>query len=231
MSLVLEHRTFEVYINRGKDWGNTSEREGNHMCHSVFPAWFRPSLHERGRARLALCIALAAGLALHGASATTGLAKSAQDQPVTKQFSIGYSEDRINARIVNTSLGEVCGELAQKTAVRCALNSGVATRLVSATINGLSLRKGIEKILAGFSYAIYPAAETGKLIVKVLATPEKPGSKTPSTALGAGSAPQVHHSAAFSPAPIAPMPPPLQESQPPEWEAQAREQAYRERLL
>lgn len=199
-----------------------------HYLHSVVPAWSRPSLHERGRARLALCIALAAGLALHG-SATTCLAKSAQDQSVTKQLSIGYGEDRINARIVNTSLGEVCSELAQKTAVRCALNSGVATRLVSATINGLPLRKGIEKILAGFSYAIYPAAEAGKLIVKVLATPEKPGSKTPSTALGAGPAPQVHYSAAFPPAPIAP--PPLEESQPPEWEAQAREQAYRERLL
>ncbi|MGH8613429.1 MAG: hypothetical protein ACREYF_15790 [Gammaproteobacteria bacterium] len=134
--------------------------------YSVIPAWSRPRLHERGRARLVLCIALVAGLGLHGASATTRLAKSAQDQPVTKQFSIGYREDRINARIVNTSLGEVCRALAQKTGVRCALNSGVATRLVSATINGLPLRKGIEKILAGFSHAIYPAAETGKLVVK-----------------------------------------------------------------
>ncbi|MGH8580665.1 MAG: hypothetical protein ACREVK_11275 [Gammaproteobacteria bacterium] len=204
--------------------------------YSVIPAWSRPSLYERGRARLALCTALAAALALHGASATARLAKSAPDKPVTKQLSIGYGEDRINARIVNTSLGEVCRELAQKTAVRCALNSGVGTRLVSATINGLPLRKGIEKILAGFSYAIYPAAETGKLIVKVLATPEKPGSKTPPTALGAGNA-------AFPPAPIAPMPPSLEESQPAEiqfdreahypseWEAQGKEQAYRERLL
>jgi len=150
---------------------------------------------------------------------------------VTKQLSIGYAEDRINARIVNTSLGEVCHELAQKTGVRCALNSGIATRLVSATINALTLRKGIEKILSGFSYAIYPATETGKLIVKVLATPEKPGPKTPSTALGAGPTPQVHYSAAFPPAPIAPMPLSLEESQPPEWEAQAREQGYRERLL
>lgn len=93
-----------------------------------------------------------------------------QDRVTTHKLSIRYDKSWINAQILNTPLGAVCRELERKTGVRFVLNDPhVATRPVSATFKGLPLREGLKKVLAGFSYAIYPDAETGGIKINVLA--------------------------------------------------------------
>lgn len=123
-------------------------------------------------------------------------------------------------------------ELEQRTGARFVLSDlRIATRPVSATFKGLPLQEGIKKILAGFSYAIYPDAESGKVIISVLATPEDPASKKPAAALGSGSAAQVFGNALFPPATNAGMPLPMEEFRSVERELDPEVQAAREQEI
>ncbi len=128
--------------------------------------WLNMSLY------LVLFLALSLGLSPPAAYGITDRARIlSQEKPVTtSRLSIQYEQGLINARILNTPLGEVGRELAQKTGVRVVLSAPViGNRPVSTVFKGLPLREGIRKILTGFSYAISPAAETGGLEVRVLA--------------------------------------------------------------
>lgn len=168
------------------------------------------------RALLLLFVALSLGLPAHTTHAATPHSRKngAQDQAVATELSIQSDQDRINARILSTSLDRVCRELAQKTGVRCVLNPSAATLPVSATATNLPLRDAIKKILAGFSYAIYPADANGKLILSVLANRKDSDLKKPAIAPRTEYASAVSYSAPLPPAPIAATPQSLQENQP-----------------
>ncbi|MCI0401429.1 MAG: hypothetical protein L0Z68_09075 [Gammaproteobacteria bacterium] len=189
------------------------------------------------RALLLLFVALPLGLPAYTTHAATPHSRKdgAQDAVAT-ELSIQSDQDRINARILNTSLDRVCRELAQKTGVQCVLNPSAATLPVSATATNLPLRDAIKKILAGFSYAIYPADANGKLILNVLANRKDSDLKKPAIAPRTEYASAVSYSAPLPPAPIAATPQSLQEDQPvemhidrevqseSEWDPQSREQ-------
>lgn len=189
------------------------------------------------RALLLLFVALPLGLPGHTTHAATPHSRKdgAQDQAVATELSIQSDQDRINARILSTSLDRVCRELAQKTGVRSVLNPSAATLPVSATATNLPLRDAIKKILAGFSYAIYPADANGKLILNVLANRKDSDLKKPAIAPRTEYASAVSYSASLPPAPIAATPRSLQEDQPvemhierevqseSEWDPQSRE--------
>lgn len=125
---------------------------------------------------LALFLALPLGMALslRGAHANTGPIRTlSQDTPLqTKQLSIQYDQGLLSARILNVPVAEVCRELVLKTGVRCVSSPPAATLAVSAIFKGLTLQEGIKKILAGCSYVIHPAGETGELEIKVLNSSE-----------------------------------------------------------
>ncbi len=131
---------------------------------------------------LVLFLALSLGLSPHAAYGLMDHARTrSPDKPVTtSRLSIQYEQGLINARILNTPLGEVGREFARKTGVRFALNDPVlANRPISTVFKGLPLREGIREILTGFSYAISPAAETGRLEVRVLAALGEPAPSSP----------------------------------------------------
>jgi hypothetical protein len=125
---------------------------------------------------LALFLALPLGMALslRGAHANTGLMKTLSHDTLlqTKQLSIQYDQGLLSARILNVPVAEMCRELVRKTGVRCVPSPPAATLGVSAIFKGLALQEGIKKILAGCSYVIYPAGETGELEIKVLNSSE-----------------------------------------------------------
>lgn len=187
------------------------------------------------RALLPLFVALPLGLPPHTTHAATPHSgkNGTQDQTVATELSIQYNQDRITARIRGTSLDSVCRELAQKTGVRCVLNPSASALPVSATATDLPLRDAITKILAGFSYAIYPADANGKLILNVLANRKDTGVKEPASAPRTEYASAVSYSASLPPAPIAPTPQSLQKpgemhidpelQSESEWDPQSRE--------
>jgi hypothetical protein len=86
----------------------------------------------------------------------------------------------------------------------------LATLPVSATFKGLPPHEEIGKILAGFSYVLYPSAETGKLEVHVLATPEGAAAESGFTSQGGTHGPD---NASLPPASIDGMSPSLGEVQ------------------
>lgn len=194
-----------------------------------------------------LLMALLAGpeLLSEGAQANTDLT---EDTPAAvARLSIQYDKGLLAARILNTPLAEVGRELAHKTGARFILSDPrLPTLPVSATFKGLPLREGIRKILAGFSYAVYPSAETGQLEVNVLAAPEGPAAKNPAAA-GGGPASRtgthVADNAPLPPASVAGIPPSLEDLRAVEMEVdpearlarehetQAREQNPQEALL
>ncbi|MGH8615478.1 MAG: hypothetical protein ACREYF_26520 [Gammaproteobacteria bacterium] len=189
------------------------------------------------RALLPLLVALPLGLPPHTthAAAPHPRKNGTQDQAVATELSIQSDQDRITARILGTSLGRVCRELAQKTDVRCVLNPSASTLPVSATATDLPLRDAIKKMLAGFSYAIYPADANGKLVLNVLANRKDTGVNEPAVAPRTEYASAVSYSSPLAPASIAPTPQSLQEDQPvemhidpelqseSEWDPQLRE--------
>lgn len=189
---------------------------------------------KHGFLALFIVLPLAAGLPL-GVHATTPSLK--KPPMITHSLFIQHRQGLIYARVRNTSLDGVCRDLTQKTGVRCVLNSDAARLPVSATTTGLPLREAIKKLLAGFSYAIYPADASGKLILKVLANPKDTDLKTPAIA------PPMGCPAPFPPAPsvamqqYAPQDQPLEMPIDPElqsdseWDAQAPDIAHQESLL
>lgn len=165
----------------------------SHVNHAVRRNW----LVLDTSALLALFVALAviAGLMPHPAHAAPHSRKNtAHDQAAAHELSIRYDKDRIDARIRDTSIAEVCRDLAQKTGMRCVLDPSVAPLTISAAATRLPLRDAIKRLLAGFSYAIYPADANGKLILKVLAIGEETGNprtRDPSAASDGAPLPSV----------------------------------------
>jgi hypothetical protein len=110
-------------------------------------------------------------------------------------FDLRYENGLIDASIDSAPLGKVLHEIARKTGMQIHLADPViANWPVLTSVKGIPLVEGVKRILEGFSYMLYPAAN-GPVVI-VLSTqpdPAKMGVKATAAALKPASLAQPHY--------------------------------------
>jgi hypothetical protein len=118
------------------------------------------------------CITLLLGKVLFTGSAGIAQAATEQNPSTASSLSVHYNKGVIDAHIDNAALGDVLRVLATHTGARFILNDPTsASQRISVVIEAMPFDQAVKRILEGFSYAIYPAADVTLPSVIVLSTP------------------------------------------------------------